>query len=60
MRYTAGDYVGNPDSSLKDYLKVYFGDNVERLRCVKRKYDPNNLFQFEQGVTPAEKECGSL
>lgn len=60
LPYTAGDYVGNPDSSLKDYLKVYFGDNVERLRCVKRKYDPNNLFQFEQGVTPAEKECDSL
>lgn len=57
LPYTSGDYVGNPDRSLKNYLKDYFGDNVERLRCVKRKYDPNNLFQFEQGITPADKDC---
>ncbi len=57
LPYTEGDYIGNPDRSLKDYLKVYFGDNVERLRCIKRKYDPSNLFQFEQGVIPAEQNC---
>lgn len=57
LPYTIGNYVGNPDRSLKDYLKVYFGDNVEKLRCVKRKYDPNNLFQFEQGIPPADKDC---
>lgn len=55
--YSSGDYIGNPDQSLKDYLKVYFGDNVEKLRCVKRKYDPNNLFRFEQGIPPAEQDC---
>lgn len=59
LPYTIGDYVGNPDRSLKDYLKVYFGDNAERLRCVKRKYDPNNLFQFEQGILPADKVCNN-
>jgi hypothetical protein len=53
--YTVGDYVGNPDRNLKDYLQAYFGDNVERLRYVKRKYDPDHLFQFEQGVPAAEK-----
>lgn len=52
LPYTVGDYVGNPDQSLKDPLKSYYGDNVERLRSVKHKYDPNNIFQFEQGVTP--------
>lgn len=57
LPYTVGDYIGNPDRSLKDYLKAYFGDNVERLRCIKRKYDPNHLFQFEQGVFPADKNC---
>lgn len=57
LPYTEGDYIGNPDRSLKDYLKVYFGDNVERLKCIKKKYDPNNLFQFEQGVLPAEENC---
>lgn len=53
LPYTEGDYIGNPDRSLSNYLKVYFGDNVERLRCIKRKYDPHSVFQFEQGVTPA-------
>lgn len=50
--YTVGDYVGNPDRSLKDYLTAYYGDNVARLRTVKRKYDPDNLFRFEQGIPP--------
>lgn len=51
LPYTTGDYVGNPDRSLNDYLRVYYGDNVERLREVKKKYDPNNVFQFEQGIS---------
>jgi FAD/FMN-containing dehydrogenase len=57
LAYTTGDYVGNPDRNLKDYLKVYFGDNAEKLRCVKQKYDPHNLFQFEQSILPADKDC---
>lgn len=60
LPYTVGDYIGNPDRNLKDYLKEYFGDNAERLRCIKRKYDPNNLFQFEQSIPPANKSCSPL
>ena len=56
LPYTEGDYVGNPDRSLKDYLKAYYGDNVQKLRCVKKKYDPENVFQFEQSIPPAD-EC---
>lgn len=52
LPYAFGDYTGNPDQSLKDPLKVYYGDNVERLRQIKKKYDPDNLFRFEQGITP--------
>lgn len=55
LPYTTGNYVGNPDRSLKNYLNVYYGDNVERLRSVKRKYDPNNIFKFEQGISTSEK-----
>lgn len=57
LPYTSGDYIGNPDRGLDDYLDVYFGDNVERLRCIKKKYDPANLFRFEQGVVPADRNC---
>lgn len=53
LPYTVGDYIGNPDSDFKDYLNVYYGDNVARLKCVKRQYDPENIFQFEQSIPPA-------
>lgn len=55
LPYTVGDYVGNPDRNLT--ASDYWGENVERLRCIKRKYDPTNVFQFEQGITPSEKDC---
>lgn len=56
LPYTIGNYIGNPDPTLKNYLKEYFGGNVERLQCVKKKYDPDNLFQFEQSIPPASSE----
>lgn len=57
LTFAYGDYVGNPDRSIKDYLKAYYGDNVERLRCIKRKYDPDNIFKFEQSIPPATGNC---
>lgn len=57
LPYTQGDYIGNPDRNLKDYLTDYYGGNVARLRCVKRKYDPHNIFQFEQGIPPSTETC---
>lgn len=56
LPYTVGDYAGNPDPELKNYLTDYYGANVERLRCVKRKYDPENLFHFEQSIPPASED----
>ncbi len=52
LPYTVGDYVGNPDPDLKDYLTAYYGDNVDQLKQVKCKYDPENIFQFEQSIPP--------
>lgn len=48
LPYTEGDYTGNPDRNLT--LEDYFRDNLPRLREIKQKYDPNNIFQFEQGI----------
>lgn len=59
LAYTIGDYVGNPDPDLDDYLTSYYGANVAKLECVKRKYDPENIFRFEQSVPPAENKCSS-
>lgn len=52
LPYTVGDYTGNPDLNLKNYLADYFGDNVDRLQQIKRKYDPDNVFRFEQSISP--------
>jgi FAD/FMN-containing dehydrogenase len=35
-----------------DYPQLYWGENYERLRKVKVKYDPKNLFQFPHMVHP--------
>jgi len=56
LPYTIGDYIGNPDKTFKDYLTIYYGENARRLQCIKRKYDPDNVFQFEQSIPPAAKE----
>jgi hypothetical protein len=62
LPYTVGDYIGNPDPDFKDYLSVYYGANVDKLKCVKRKYDPENIFQFEQSIppAPANMECAEI
>lgn len=53
LPFTKGDYVGNQDTEIQNYLTAYYGNHVRRLRCIKRKYDPNNIFRFEQGIPPA-------
>ncbi|MBA3957179.1 MAG: BBE domain-containing protein [Parachlamydiaceae bacterium] len=50
---TIGNYVGNPDLGHKNFMQEYYGGNADRLRCIKRKYDPHNVFHFEQSILPA-------
>lgn len=49
--FVKGSYINVPDSSIND-LTAYYGDNLTRLREVKRKYDPENFFHFEQSIPP--------
>ena len=38
----------------RKYLKRYYGDHVNELIRIKRKYDPHNLFSWRQGI-PTKK-----
>jgi hypothetical protein len=45
-----GAYVGAFDAQLRNYLREYYGENLSRLREIKKKYDPENLFSYPQSI----------
>ncbi|WP_458189356.1 FAD-binding oxidoreductase [Haladaptatus sp. NG-WS-4] len=52
--YTAGaTHVNFMMDEAGDRIPATFGDNYERLRAVKARYDPENVFHVNQNVEPA-------
>jgi FAD/FMN-containing dehydrogenase len=43
-------YQNYPNRDQVDFGRRYFGGNLERLMKVKHKYDPGDLFAFQQGL----------
>jgi FAD/FMN-containing dehydrogenase len=41
---SGGVYANFPDTELPDEQRAYWGDNLERVRRVKKKYDPEAVF----------------
>lgn len=50
--YTHGAYVNVPNAGDANWQNDYWGTHVDRLRQIKAKYDPANVFGFEQGIPP--------
>ncbi|WP_280892002.1 FAD-binding oxidoreductase [Streptomyces sp. LBL] len=51
--YVNGAYVNVPNIGMQDWETAYWGANFDRLREIKAKYDPHNVFQYEQSIPPA-------
>ncbi|WP_337913120.1 FAD-dependent oxidoreductase [Paenibacillus arenosi] len=51
--YIVGSYINVPDQGIKHSGPVYYGRNYARLRKVKAKYDPKNVFNNPQSIPPA-------
>ena len=51
---TGGNYVNfQLDEDDDERLRAAYGENYRRLRDVKRKYDPENLFRINRNIRPA-------
>ena len=51
--YVSGAYVNVPNAGMLDWETAYWGDHYARLREIKAKYDPDNVFRYEQSIAPA-------
>ena len=43
-------YRNYPDINFKNWQTLYYGKNYERLQLLKKQYDPDNIFRYEQSV----------
>lgn len=51
--FVVGSYVNVPDLLIENYGREYYAENFKRLRKIKAKYDPDNVFRFAQSIPPA-------
>ena len=58
-RHTAGEkYQNYPQRRFDDWRWAFFADAYNSLLFVKRKYDPDGVFHFEQSIGPYPDDPG--
>lgn len=53
---TGRAYQNYPSRTSKNFSDLYFGGNWQELRKVKKEYDPDNFFRYEQSIEPAAQD----
>lgn len=44
-------YRNYPDINFPDWEHAYYGNNYRRLQAIKKQYDPEGIFNYEQGIS---------
>jgi len=57
--YIDGAYVNVPNAGKANWQNDYWGTHVDRLRQIKAKYDPDDVFSFEQSIPPKTQSTPS-
>jgi FAD/FMN-containing dehydrogenase len=51
--FTKGVYINHLDSDDDPRIAHAYGPNFERLKTIKKKYDPDNFFRMNNNIKPA-------
>eukprot|EP00122_Pirum_gemmata_P013789 Pgem_evm1s12843 len=50
LLYTMGGYIGYVDANYDIPTEDFYGENYERLRRIKKRYDPQNVYWFPSSI----------
>jgi len=50
--FAKGVYVNQVSEASEELVRAAYGTNLDRLRTIKKKYDPNNVLHVNQNIRP--------